>query len=660
MKRAAENGFLVAGVCFLGSWTVYCYAMMLSASSFSGLKTWSFVPVVIALGVWAVCMGKGALVDKGRIETLSRPALISGSNSGALWVLFALIISAFTLRVFDNHYWPVWLVLLCASIVVFYTVSTSAARSNEPSVARPNWQRVGIAALTLFGMVLVAITHRVDQDDAQYLNFVVTAMDFPFEPLFSHSGLWQDPNVPLESPVYRFHTYELLVAVLSDVFGVDHKILYYLILAPIFGGIAVLVHWRLAQYLVPQYAFSVLLAWLVLMIALGDSHREFGNFAFVRLYQSKALLVTIGLPLCLLLGLRFAEFPDRRRALLLGMVIIASAGLSSSALATVPFVILATLCGGLLGASRGVFTRIIAGGFASGLFLCTIGLFLVASIKSGNEIHDVSLLGSGSGLSIVLGSGFLGALILVLFPIAPLFVAGFSRRRLYAVTTLVLVAALLNPWSAEFLARNLDSALEWRVFWSVPFVISASIAIAGFAGLVAGKIPRLKRHAVLLIMLVAVLLVSRQWSISSGNRVVIEFPRIKVDPDHHALAEEIIRRAPLRSTLYVPSWVAEWVTTFREHPYPLLVRPHYFDFGAIRKYVGVLELNRRRRIIAFLQGEDKDFSTVAFFQSQLAIDRPTFVVYDSRVEMAPAIEEVLSTAGYIEEKRATYRLWHLP
>jgi hypothetical protein len=90
------------------------------------------------------------------------------------------------------------------------------------------------------------------------------------------------------------------------------------------------------------------------------------------------------------------------------------------------------------------------------------------------------------------------------------------------------------------------------------------------------------------------------------------------------------------------------------------VRPHYFNFGAIRKYVGVLELNRRRRIIAFLQGEDKDFSTVAFFQSQLAIDQPTFVVYDSRVEMAPAIEEVLSTAGYIEEKRATYRLWHLP
>jgi hypothetical protein len=640
--------------------------MVLSASSFSDLMAWSFVPILTALGIWAVCTGRSALVDTSRIVGKTKPVLTSGPNSGALWVLLALIISALMLRLFDIHYWSVWLALLSASILVFRTVSTSAAPHNEPPVVRPNWQRVGIVALALFGVVLVAITHRVDPDDAQYLNFVVTAMDFPLEPLFSHSGLWQDPKAPLESPIYQFHTYELLVAALSDVFSVDHKILYYLILAPIFGGIAVVVHWRLAQYLVPQHAFLVVLAWFFLLIALGDSHREFGNFAFVRLYQGKALLVTIGLPLCLLLGLRFSEFPDGRRALALGMAIIASTGLSASALATVPLVVAATLCGGLLGASRVAVTRIIAGGLASGLFLGAIGLFLVASIKSGNEIHGVSLFGSGTGLSIVLGEGILGALILVLFPIAPLFVAGFRRRRLYAVTTLFFVAAVLNPWSAEFLARNLDKALEWRLFWSVPFVISASIVMVGFAKLVADKISGLKRHAVLLVILVAVLLSSRQWSIAPGNRVVIEFPRIKVDRDHHALAQEIVRRAPLRSTIYAPVWIAEWIPTFRMHPYPLVVRPHYFNSGEVGRYVGHRELDRRRRLTTFLQGEDKEPSPAALryaaaaFNLQLLRDRPSFVVYDSRIEMAPAIAEVLDAAGYVDEKRDIYRLWHLP
>ncbi|MFB0951078.1 MAG: DUF6077 domain-containing protein, partial [Halioglobus sp.] len=616
------------------------------------------MPVVTALAIWAVCMGKFALVSEARIERMAQPTLTSGVYSGRLWALLALIISALMLHLFDIHYWSVWLALLSASILVFCTVSISAAPHNEPPVVRPNWQRVGIGALVLFGVVLVAITHRVDPDDAQYLNFVVTAMDFPLEPLFSHSGLWQDPKVPLELSIYKFHTYELLVAALSDLFGVHHKTLYYLILAPIFGGIAVLVHWKLAQHLVPQYAFSVLLAWLVLMIALGESHREFGNFAFVRLFQGKSLLVTIALPLCLLLGLRFAEFPDGRRALPLGMAIIASTGLSSSAFGTVPFVVGAALCGGLLGASRVVVKRIIAVGLASGLFLCAIGLFLLLNMKSENGIHGVSLFGSGTGLATVLGEGILGALILVLFPIAPLFVSGFRRRRLYALTTLMFVGVVLNPWAGEFLAKNLDSAFEWRLFWSVPFIISASISIVGLAGLFADKIPRLKRHAMLLVMLAAVLLVSRQWSISAGNSVVIAVPHFKVDPDLHALAEEIVRRAPLRSTVYAPVSVAQWVTTFRQHPYPLIVRPGYLEFVRIGRYVGYPELDRRRRVMAFLQGQDKDLSSAAFFQSQLAIDRPTFVVYDGRVEMAPVIEEVLGTAGYVGEKRDTHWLWH--
>ena len=660
MNRSIGDSVLAASACFFGIWTVYCYAMVLSASSFSDLMAWSFVPLVIALGLWAVCTGKVSLVDKRRAEIIAKPALSPDPNSGALWALVALFISALTLRIFDNHYWPVWILLLCSSMLVFRCVSTSPALCNDAPVPRPNGQRAGIVAFVLFGIVLVAVTHRVDPDDSQYLNFVVTAMDFPLEPLFSHSGLWQDPKAPLESPTYQFHTYELLVAALSDVFSVDHKILYYLILAPIFGGIAVVVHWRLAQYLVPQHAFLVVLAWFFLIIALGDSHREFGNFAFVRLYQGKALLVTIGLPLCLLLGLRFSEFPDGRRALALWMAIIASTGLSASALATVPFVVAATLCGGLLGASRVAAMRIIAGGLVSGLFLCAIGFFLVASIKSGNEIHGVSLFGSGTGLSIVLGEGILGELILVLFPIAPLFVAGFRRRRLYAVTTLILVGAVLNPWSGDFLAKNLDKALEWRLFWSVPFVISASISMVGLAALLAQKVPWLKRYAVLLIMFAAVLFFSGQSSVSPGNRVVIAFPRLKVEPAPHALAEEIVRRAPLRSTIYAPTLIAEWIPTFRMHPYPLIVRPHYFDFGTIRDYFGVSEMDRRRRVMAFLQGQDKDPATVAFFQLQLAEDRPTFVAYDSRIEMAPVIEEVLGAAAYVEEERDIYRLWHLP
>jgi hypothetical protein len=103
MNRSIGDSVLAASACFFGIWTVYCYAMVLSASSFSDLMAWSFVPIVTALGIWAVCTGRSALVDTSRIVGKTQPVLTSGPNSGALWVLLALIISALMLRLFDIH-----------------------------------------------------------------------------------------------------------------------------------------------------------------------------------------------------------------------------------------------------------------------------------------------------------------------------------------------------------------------------------------------------------------------------------------------------------------------------------------------------------------------------------------------------------------------------
>ena len=153
MNRSIGDSVLAASACFFGFWTVYCYAMVLSASSFSDFMAWSFVPLVIALGLWAVCTGKASLVDKRRAEIIAKPALSPDPNSGALWALVALFISALTLRIFDNHYWPVWILLLCSSMLVFRSVSTSAALCNDEPVPRPNWQRAGIVAFVLFGIV---------------------------------------------------------------------------------------------------------------------------------------------------------------------------------------------------------------------------------------------------------------------------------------------------------------------------------------------------------------------------------------------------------------------------------------------------------------------------------------------------------------------------
>ncbi len=657
MNRSIGNVVLIYGVCVFASWSLLCYLMVLLGLGFSDLKLWSVVAVIVGFIFGTVCNADRVSLDAAHIEpkltsTLATPRQI-------FWSLFAVTIVATILRLVDAPYWLVWIALLSAAILAFRASSTWITERDDLIISKSKWQWLEITTLVICGMMLVAITHRPDLDDAQYLNFVVTAIDFPSEPLFSRSGLWQDQSVPLELPIYRFHTYELLVAVLSDVLRVDHKILYYLVLAPIFGGIAILVHWRLAQYLIPHHALSMLIIWLVLIIALGESHREFGNFAFVRLFQGKALLVTVTLPICLLLGLQFAEAPDWRRVLALSMAAIASLGMSSSALAVVPFLVAATLSGGLLSASRASVKLIVAGGLIALLLLIAIGVALLTAMNIGGYgTYGDFIPNTGNGLSIILGDGILGSLILALFPVAPLFVTDFRRRRLYATTTLMLVVGLLNPWTAAFLAKMLDGAFEWRLFWSVPFVLSASISLAGLAALAIKKVPRGMRHAVLPTISVALLLFSNRLSLSPDNQVVIAFPHYKVDMNSHALASEIVRDAPKHSTIYAPIPIAALITTFRQHPYPLIVRHEYLGFEPIQSHFGISELNRRRRVIDILEGNEKNTSTATFFQAQLAHDRPAFVVYEGKIEMAPVIGAALSAGGYVGEKRGTYWLWH--
>jgi len=614
---------------------------------------------VIGLLIALLCIG-GDMMTRANYEgQRSVPTSSFDSWWDAAPLLIVIAISGLILGVVGVSYWYVWIVLLCGAILVFLTVWRAVVSHVDLSIQVSSLQRIGITTLVLFGAILVAITHRPDPDDAQYLNFVVTAIDFPTVPLYSHSGLWQDLGVPLELPIYRLHAYELLVATLSEAFSVDHKIIYYMILAPMFGGMAILVQWRLAQHLIPQHALAMVVVWLVLIIALGQTHREFGNFAFVRLYQGKSILVTVALPLCLLLGLQFAEAPDWRRALALGMAAISSLGMSSSALATVPFVVAAALCGGVLGASRASIALVVTGAFFSLAVLIAVGVALVMGMNTPSEIgYWDSGLDAHDGLSTVLGEDIVGTVVLALFPLASLFVTDVRRRRLYATTTLFFVIFVLNPWTAPLLSEVLDSALLWRIFWSVPFLVSASICITALAVLAANKLPPIARHTVLPLLLGTVLLCSSGLSISPDNNVFIGYPRYKMEPFSHEIAEEIVRHAPPRSTIYAPIEIAKLITTFRKHPYPIVVRPEYLGFERIRSHFGDSELARRIRVIEILEGVDKQSSTAEFFQAQLASDRPTIVTYETKVEMAPVIGASLKAAGYVGEKRGIYWLWH--
>ena len=604
---------LILGTSLFASWTALCYLMVFTGGNFAQLLQLSPLAIFAGLvGAWLCPYAESAHATSSP-QSLTA---VTPLKTMRTWPLLAYLAGFMLLDRLGAPWGALWAIQLVGCILILCHIYRS-----EPEPCRRNRSPAGkgtsltVIVLMLCGAALTLVSHRPDIDDAQYLNFVVTAMDFPQEALYSRSGLWSDPSMPLEYPIYRLHSYELLVAALSQITGLDHQALYYLALPALFGAAAVLVHWQLARYLLPRGAISILIIWLTLIIALGETHRAFGNFAFVRLFQGKSLLVTVALPFCLLLGLRFAESPGWRRGLALGMIIVCSLGLSSSALVTVPVIVGATGAAALLNVSGRNIKFIIIGAtlFAAGF--AAIGAVILSDASLGNGLYGGVQPSVSNGLYMVLGDGLLGTLVLGLLPLAALFVADKRRGKIFAATILIFILTLLNPWTAPFLAEMLDLALQWRIFWAVPLLLCAALALAGLSNRLLADWPQLPSAALLCLTVVALLWLSNRWSLSEANGVTIGVPEAKVVPFDHALAREIVDDAPDRPTIYAPVSISAWVTTFRDHPYPAFVRIDYFSFADIQQHAGMEEINRRKRLFDILEGHDEYASLSIFCRS---------------------------------------------
>ena len=132
MSRSIGHSLLILGVSFFASWTVFSYAMVFSASGFSVLKTWSFVPVVIGLVIGSLCIGSNETIQARYIEYRSGPLSTFDARWDTAWVLLVISIVGLILRVVGAPYWTVWVVLLCGAILVFRTVSCAVASHTDP------------------------------------------------------------------------------------------------------------------------------------------------------------------------------------------------------------------------------------------------------------------------------------------------------------------------------------------------------------------------------------------------------------------------------------------------------------------------------------------------------------------------------------------------
>jgi hypothetical protein len=506
-------------------------------------------------------------------------------------------------------------------------------------------EEAGLVALGLLCALYALFVHRPDADDAFYVNVAVAAVDHPELPLLARDTLHGRFDLPVHLPSYLLHSYELALGALSLLTGAPAIYLFHLVAAPLAAFCVPLAHAALFRVLTPRcWLWTTVL--LVLVLALpGETHRWYGNFAFVRMWQGKAVLLSILLPLLALLAIRFGLAPSRAGWLRLAAAQVAAVGASASALWLAPAVALASLASVLRATPRDL-RRLGLGALASAYPIAA-----ALAIQSGMRAHATPQLAErfapGEQLARALTTA-LGDATLLRVGCAALLLAwacwgrGLARR--YAIALPLAVAlVLLVPWADGFVRAQLTGPSYWRALWAVPVPILIALALAsplqwpGAAG----------RAASAALMLAFALAVPRSYGFGAGNHAQLRAPGLRIPDAAGTWARRIDALAP-GARVVAPPRIATWIPVFHQHAYPLAVRSY---LEPIRERVGETSYQERRRMMQMADGGLTDGRSLALFARGLAL-YDVGAVCLAAGPGAPALRGVLRESGFSRRVQA--------
>jgi hypothetical protein len=332
---------------------------------------------------------------------------------------------------------------------------------------------------------------RPEVDDVNYAAralFFLTNLDRPLDLAFHDHAFFQEP---LRYPLLLTYASELFWAHVAWLLRIEFLDAYHLIAAFVGGALIPLV-WAVAIGRFGESLRSTTLGALVVsayLVVDGVSHTGFGNYAFVRVWHGKVLLLAVLVPLFMAFALDWLERPRPSAWLKLFAVAVCGSGLSGTALFLLPLLTLA-LGGGHL-AARGPSRRAVLEVIGLGTTLVqpvVVGLLLRLSADPA----DYRYLGFEVGFA----ESFGGQLGMVFPPSPPIAIVAFAigglvslaflpseRRRFLIGWTATITVVALNPLVTPLVVDHLTTwNAYWRIFYVLPFPLCVGLAGALLCG----------------------------------------------------------------------------------------------------------------------------------------------------------------------------------
>lgn len=635
-------------------WTVYVHLIVSSRASFTTLLLGLPLVVVVAIAATA---GWFHLRDPAEaIRSGGTPAAGRSDGSGhsaaiplAVLALAALWVGLLSAGMPYAAFWWGGLLAMCAA-----WIGQLRARSHAPRVEHagksPAWP---VPCIVAAAVSVVLVANRPAGDDAFYMSIPATLLRFPQQPVLLHDTMYRLPENPILLPFYRLNNYDVLIAVIARLTGIDHMLVAHLALPSLAAAITVLAWVYLLRRIVPSRWPTVLPILFACVMSLGEANRAYGNFAFLHMHHGKTVLASCMVPAIAGAALAYARHGGLRLWLLLLAAQISALGVAASALFVAPAAAALGLAGGW-SMDAGRCRRFLLGLLPTAYLVGAA--WLAGSDTQGAQALALPATHAMPSVPQILENtwGVWSTRILLTALLAAwAFVGDPVRARYFSAGALFFLLAALNPYATPFAAEHaVGVKTYWRLTWALPLPLFLAVTIDGLvARALAIKARALAACACMALAVPAIAFGSRFGTLLCTNSVTLGSPGLKVPPVEYEVAREVAEHVPEEGTVLAPEAVSTWLPTFVVHPDTIGVRHMYLSLAFAPR-----ETAQRSDMMRYVEGRQRPPDAEAWFAEAVARYRLTAVVFSRNALWADEIERSLGGRGWRPLSCGTYQI----
>ncbi|HJP98317.1 MAG TPA: DUF6077 domain-containing protein [Rhodanobacteraceae bacterium] len=641
-------------------WTMYVHLITATHSSFDTLLHWLPMVMLVAAAApvaWfrlpqpakqpdAVAIGREAV--PGPLAALVARAIGDRTAPFAVLALAVLWVGLLSAGMPYPLFW--WVALLAAGAAWMLNLRGKSCATADGDAGR---HAIWIALLVAAAAVCVTlVASRPDADDAFYRSISATLLRFPQQPVLVHDTLYRLPDVPILLQFYRLSNYDVLVATLARIAGIDHLVVAYLVLPAVLAALCVVAWVYLLQRIVPARWPWLLLFLFLCVLALGETHRAYGNFAFVRLFQGKAILATGMVPIIAGSALVFARHGGTRRWILLFAAEIAALGASASALFVAPAAAALGLAGGWSANAAG--SRRFAVGMLASAYVFGAGWAMASVTHGGQALVSSSPMPDVLQILDETWGWWSTRLLLVALLAGWAFVVNPVRARYLSAGAFFFLLAALDPYTVRFVAdRFVGVYTYWRLTWALPLPFFLAVLLEGVIKRVSAV--RSKVLAACACAALAALAIAFGWrfgTLRSANSVTLGLPGLKVSPVEYGVAANVAEDIPEKGVVLAPQAVSIWLPSFVVHPELLGVRGLY-----LTRAFSLHDAARRSLLMRYVGGQHRPPDSAPWFADALRRYGLTAVVFVHSAPWRGEMQNVVERQGWRPLSSGAYDLW---